>query len=109
MSLQKRVRKGGGVVVGCSLIVASGFTPRLIGWLYSDNYSNMVWALGLEPRTLGLENRCSIQLSYAHMFFSRIGNSNDQQTDFPASGNRNPLGFELGEFAFDFFQVLPAK
>ena len=27
-----------------------------------------VWALGLEPRTVGLENRCSIQLSYAHMF-----------------------------------------
>ena len=25
----------------------------------------MVRALGLEPRTLGLENRCSIQLSYA--------------------------------------------
>ena len=28
-----------------------------------------VWALGLEPRTVGLENRCSIQLSYAHISF----------------------------------------
>ena len=27
----------------------------------------MVWELGLEPRTLGLENRCSIQLSYTHI------------------------------------------
>lgn len=28
-----------------------------------------VWALGLEPRTVGLENRCSIQLSYTHNKF----------------------------------------
>ena len=26
-----------------------------------------IWAPGLEPGTLGLENRCSIQLSYAHI------------------------------------------
>ena len=32
----------------------------------------MVWELGLEPRTLGLENRCSIQLSYTHIDKTRL-------------------------------------
>ena len=32
-----------------------------------SNCEAMVWELGLEPRTLGLENRCSIQLSYTHI------------------------------------------
>ena len=27
----------------------------------------MAWAEGLEPPTVGLENRCSIQLSYTHI------------------------------------------
>ena len=32
----------------------------------------MVWELGLEPRTLGLENRCSIQLSYTHIDIPKL-------------------------------------
>jgi hypothetical protein len=36
-------------------------------WMILNHCGNNVWAPGLEPGTLGLENRCSIQLSYAHM------------------------------------------
>ena len=31
------------------------------------DFCEMAWAEGLEPPTVGLENRCSIQLSYTHI------------------------------------------
>ena len=37
----------------------------------NDNYRNMVRPAGLEPATLGLEGRCSIQMSYGRMTCSK--------------------------------------
>ena len=36
------------------------------------DFCEMAWAEGLEPPTAGLENRCSIQLSYTHIDIPRL-------------------------------------
>ena len=36
------------------------------------DFCAMAWAEGLEPPTVGLENRCSIQLSYTHIDMPKL-------------------------------------
>ena len=35
--------------------------------LHYTEANKMAWTAGIEPTTCGLEDRCSIQLSYAHI------------------------------------------
>ena len=46
----------------------SGALPT---WRYPNDF--VVCLQGFEPRTLALEGRCSIQLSYRHIFFFGAG------------------------------------
>ena len=63
----------------------------------------MAWAEGLEPPTVGLENRCSIQLSYTHIKKPKLFKELELARK---SSNGNQVS-SLRIYRLDKFETLP--